>query len=235
MNKLFKNGTIVTASDMIRADLLVEGETIKQIGVGMDETGLEVIDANGKYLLPGGIDPHTHFDLPMFNTVSSDDHYTGSKAAAFGGTTTVMDFIGLENNDFQRSFESWRALTEKSAVDHSAHMNLTHFDDDLARQLPGLAANGITTLKVFTAYNGRLRLDDGSIFKALLAARESGMLVMAHCENGDVIEQLVPKALAAGHTSPAWHAYTRPKWGAVESSLRMAAMRLCETLPGFLF
>ena len=174
--------------------------------------------------MPGGIDPHCHFDLPMFNTVSSDDHYTGGKAAAFGGTTTVMDFISLEKNDFQQSFDAWRALTAKSPIDHSAHMNLTHFDDSLEKQLPGLVQNGITTLKVFTAYNHRLRLDDGAIFKALLAARENGMLIMVHCENGDVIEQLVPKALAAGHTSPAWHAYTRPKWGAVEATLRMAAM-----------
>lgn len=224
MKKIIRNGTLVTASETFIADIMIEDEKIISIGNDINEPGIEVIDATGKYIFPGGIDPHTHFDLPMFGTVSSDDHYTGGKAAAFGGTTTVMDFAVLENNDFQHSLDLWYRLAEKSSVDYSFHMNLTNFDDSLAKQLPLLRDNGITTLKVFTAYNGRLRLDDSKIFKALLNAKDNGMLVMVHCENGDVIEELIPKALSAGHTSAAWHAYTRPKWGAVESTMRMCAM-----------
>jgi len=175
----------------------------------------------------------------MFGTVSSDDHYTGHKAAAFGGTTTVMDFVVLESplpkvgeglgvragqGDFKYSVDLWMEKAAKAAIDYSFHMNLTRLDDKLAKEIPSLREMGITTLKVFTAYNGRLRLDDGNIFKALRIAKENGMLVMAHCENGDVIETLIPEALAAGHTTPEWHALTRPAWGAVESTLRVAGM-----------
>jgi dihydropyrimidinase len=174
--------------------------------------------------MPGGIDPHVHLDLPMFDTVSSDDHYTGHKAAAFGGTTTVMDFVVLEEQGFQYSVDSWFEKSAKAAIDYSFHMNLTQFNEKIANEIPSLRDMGITTLKVFTAYNGRLRLDDGSIFKALRVARENGMLMMAHCENGDVIETLVNEALNMGHWQPEYHALTRPAWGAVEATLRMAAM-----------
>ena len=224
MTTLLKNGTLITASETFEADILIEGEQIELIGRNLQHPNAEIIDAAGKLILPGGIDPHVHLDLPMFGTVSSDDHYTGHKAAAFGGTTTVMDFVVLEKEGFQHSVELWMKMAEKAAIDYSFHMNLTRFDEKLAREIPSLAEMGITTLKVFTAYNGRLRLDDGGIFKALRIAKENGMLVMAHCENGDVIETLIPEALAAGHTSPEYHALTRPGWGAVEATLRLAAM-----------
>ncbi len=184
----------------------------------------DIVDATGKLILPGGVDPHVHLDLPMFGTVSSDDHYTGHKAAAFGGTTTVMDFVVLEDKGFQYSVDIWMKMAEKAAIDYSFHMNLTKFDEQIAREIPSLMKMGIQTLKVFTAYNGRLRIDDGSIFKALQIARDNGMLVMAHCENGDVIDTLVAQALAAGHVTPEWHALTRPAWGAVEATLRVAGM-----------
>ena len=224
MATLIKNGTLITASETFEADILVEGETIAQIGKDLHHPNANVIDATGKLIMPGGIDPHVHLDLPMFGTVSSDDHYTGHKAAAFGGTTTVMDFVVLEDQGFQYSVDLWFEKSAKAAIDYSFHMNLTRFDEKIAQEIPSLRDMGITTLKVFTAYNGRLRLDDGSIFKALRIARENGMLVMAHCENGDVIEALIPEALAEGHTSPEYHALTRPAWGGVESTLRMAAM-----------
>ena len=164
--------------------------------------------------MPGGIDPHVHLDLPMFGTVSSDDHYTGHKAAAFGGTTTVMDFVVLEPGGLSsHSVDLWFEKSAKAAIDYSFHMNLTKFNEKIAKEIPSLREMGITTLKVFTAYNGRLRIDDGSIFKAMQIARDNGMLVMAHCENGDVIETLIEEALAAGHTTPEWHALTRPGWG----------------------
>lgn len=224
MATLIKNGTLITASETFRADILIEGETISRIGLGLEADSAQEIDASGKLILPGGVDPHTHFDLPMFNTVSSDNHYTGHKAAAFGGTTTVMDFVPFDHDTFEESIDVWREKAEKAAIDYSFHMNLTKFNNEVAKQIPSLRAQGITTLKVFTAYNGRLRLDDASIFEALRIARDNGMLVMAHCENGDVIETLVAEALRAGHTAPEWHALTRPAWGGVESTLRVAAM-----------
>jgi dihydropyrimidinase len=221
---LIKNGTLITSSETIEADVLVEGETIKQIGKNLGHPNAEIIDATGKLIMPGGIDPHVHLDLPMFGTVSSDDHYTGHKAAAFGGTTTVMDFIVLEPEGFKHSADLWFEKSAKAAIDYSFHMNLTRFNDSIAKEIPSLRDLGITTLKVFTAYNGRLRIDDGSIFKAMQIARDNGMLVMAHCENGDVIETLTEQALAAGHTTPEWHALTRPAWGAVDATLRVAGM-----------
>ena len=233
---LIKNGTLITASDTFQSDILLDGETITQIGRELQHPNADVIDATGRLILPGGVDPHVHLDLPMFNTVSSDDHYTGHKAAAFGGTTTVMDFIPLTpsplpkgegrrgEGDFQYSIDLWMKKAAKAAIDYSFHMNLTQFNDKIAKEIPSLMEMGIQTLKVFTAYNGRLRIDDGSIFKALRIAKENGMLVMAHCENGDVIETLITDALNAGHLTPEYHALTRPAWGAVEATLHMAAM-----------
>ncbi len=224
MKTLIKSPTILTASETFVADLLIDGEIISQIGVNLNVQDAQVIEASGKLAMPGGVDPHTHFDLPMFGTVSSDDHYTGHKAAAFGGTTTVMDFVVQESQGFAYSVDLWRRKAEKAAIDYSFHMNLTHFDEQVARDIPSLVEMGITTLKVFTAYNGRLRLADGDIFRALRIAKENGLLVMLHAENGDVIETLVSEALVAGRTSPEWHALTRPAWGAVEAGLRVAGM-----------
>jgi dihydropyrimidinase len=224
MATLIKNSTLITASESFEADILIEGEKISLVGKDLQHPNADIIDAAGKLIMPGGIDPHVHLDLPMFGTVSSDDHYTGHKAAAFGGTTTVMDFVVLEEQGFQYSVDSWFEKSAKAAIDYSFHMNLTRFDEKIADEIPSLRGMGITTLKVFTAYNGRLRLDDGSIFKALRIAKENGMLMMAHCENGDVIETLVTEALNMGHWQPEYHALTRPAWGAVEATLRMAAM-----------
>ncbi len=221
---IIKNGQLITASDTYTADLLVVGEKIDRIGVNLTEPGAQVIDASGKFITPGGIDPHTHFDLPMFGTVSSDDHYTGHKAAAFGGTTTVMDFVSLDFPTLSESVEKWQSKAQKAAVDYSFHMNLTRLDDSLAAEIPSLREMGITTLKVFTAYNNRLRLDDGAIFRAMRIARDNGMLVMLHAENGDVIETMIAEALASGKISPEWHARTRPAWGAVEATLRAASL-----------
>jgi dihydropyrimidinase len=224
MSILIRNGRLVTASETFVSDILIDGEKISEIGANLESRADNTVDAGGKLILPGGVDPHTHFDLPMFGTVSSDDHYTGHKAAAFGGTTTVLDFVPFDRTTMRESIEVWRRKAEKAAIDYSFHMNLTRFDDAISREIPLLLQEGITTLKVFTAYNGRLRLDDASIFRALRIARDSGMLVMAHCENGDVIDVLVPEAISAGHTEAEWHARTRPGWGAVEATLRLAAM-----------
>jgi dihydropyrimidinase len=222
---LIKSGTLLTASETFEADILIAGEKIAAIGRDFETQGLEILDAKGKLVLPGGVDPHTHFDLPMFDTVSSDDHYSGHKAAAFGGTTTVIDFVPQDHPRLAESVEAWRIKADpKAAVDFGFHMNITRWNDSVAAQIPALAGLGISSLKVFTAYNNRLRLQDFEIFQVLRTAKEHGFLTLLHAENGDVIDILVAEALAAGHTSAEWHAHTRPAWGAVEAVLRGAAL-----------
>jgi len=223
---LIKNGTLITATETYPADILIEGEKIAEIGEDLPaHNAEEVIDATGKLVFPGGVDPHTHFDLPMFGTVSSDDHYTGHKAAAFGGTTTVIDFVPQDAGSLKENLDAWHAKAdEKAAVDFGFHMNITRLDPAVEAEIPCLVGEGVTSLKVFTAYNNRLRLPDGEIFRVMRIAEEHGMLTMMHAEGGDVIELLVQEALAAGNTSPEWHAYTRPAWGAVEAVLRGSAL-----------
>jgi dihydropyrimidinase len=222
---LLRNGTLISAEESVEADLLIEGEKISRIGKSLEAAGAQVIDVHGKFVMPGGIDPHTHFDLPMFDTVSSDDHYSGHKAAAFGGTTTVMDFVPQERQSLLQSVDMWhRKADEKAAIDFGFHMNITALDGQVLQEIPSLVAEGITTLKVFTAYNGRLRLQDGEIFQVMRKGADHGMLTMLHAENGDVIEILTAEALARGDTQPVWHARTRPAWGAVESVLRGIAL-----------
>lgn len=217
---LFAGGTLVSDRESRRADLLVEGETVAAVGADLPREGVEVIDCTGRLVLPGGVDPHTHFDLPMFGTVSSDDHYTGHKAAAFGGTTTVIDFVPQGEGSLAESIAAWRGKAQKAAIDYGFHMNITRLDEAIAAEIGSLPALGITTLKVFMAYNGRLRLQDGEIFRVMRIANELGLLVMLHAENGDVIEILTAEALARGRTTPAWHARTRPAWSAVDAVLR---------------
>ncbi len=222
---LLRGGTLVTASDLWQADLLIEGERIAALGHDLVVPDAQVVEVPGKFILPGGIDPHVHLDLPMFGTVSSDDHYTGTKAAAFGGTTTVLDFVPLDHPTLEASIRAWKAKADpKVAVDYGLHMNITRWDAAIADEMARLPEWGITSIKVFMAYNGRLRLQDGEIFQAMRRARELGLLTMLHAENGDVIEVLVAEALAQGHTEPVWHARTRPAWGAVEAALRGAAL-----------
>ena len=221
MSTIIKSGTLITAAETFTADIHIEDEKIVSIGSDLKIPDAKVINAHGKLVMPGGIDPHTHFDLPMFDTVSSDDHYTGHKAAAFGGTTTVMDFVPQDFDTLGQAVEVWHAKADsKAAIDFGFHMNITKLDERIETQIPGLLKAGITTLKVFTAYNDRLRLQDGEIFRVLRIAKENGMLTMMHGENGDVIEILVEEALAEGHKSPEWHAHTRPAWGAVEAVMR---------------
>jgi len=221
---LIKNATLITDSETFQADVLIEGEKITRIEPEISAPGHAILDATGKFILPGGVDPHVHLDLPMAGTVSSDDHYTGTKAAAFGGTTTVIDFVSFDFPTLGESVDKWKRNAEKAAVDYSAHMNLTRFDEKIAAELPELPGMGITTAKTFTAYNHRLRLSDGDIFRALRIARDHGMLVLLHAENGDVIETLISEALAAHHLTPEWHARTRPAWGAVEATLRASSL-----------
>ncbi|MDZ4159310.1 MAG: dihydropyrimidinase, partial [Anaerolineaceae bacterium] len=231
--RLIKSGTVVTAAETFEADILIDGEQISQIGSNLSAPEhAEVIDARGKLVMPGGVDVHTHFDLPMFGTVSSDDHYTGHKAAAFGGTTTVIDFVPQDQESLRANVDAWHAKVDpKAAIDFSFHMNISQLTPAVEAEIPNLLEEGITTLKVFTAYNDRLRLQDSEIFRVLRIAHQHGFLTMLHAENGDMIDTLVAEALAAGHTTPEWHAKTRPAWGAVEAGFRVAAMAATADAP----
>jgi dihydropyrimidinase len=226
MVSIIRSGTLITASETFQADILIDGEQIVQVGSNLTAPeGAETIDATGKLIMPGGVDIHTHFDLPMFGTVSSDDHYTGHKAAAFGGTTTVIDFIPQDTSPLIANVDAWHAKADpKAAIDFGFHMNITHYDAAVAHDIPHLVDEGISSIKVFTAYNDRLRLSDAGIFQAMRVAREHGLLTMLHAENGDVIDILVAEAVAAGRTTPEWHALTRPAWGAVEAVLRASTL-----------
>lgn len=225
MKTLIKNGTVITAEITRKADILVEDETIRRIDEYIEDDEATIVDASGLLVLPGGVDPHVHLELPMAGTISADDHYTGGKAAAFGGTTTMIDFVSQEPVSLAENIARHRAMADpKASIDYSLHMNITHFDDQVAEELPDLPQMGITSMKVFTAYNGRLRLDDGSIFKVMRVGGKNNLLTMVHAENGDVIDILVAEALAAGNTAPIHHALTRPAWGEVEASLRAAAL-----------
>lgn len=225
MKTLIKGGTLITAAETFIADVLISGEKIEQLGAHLSDSEAQIIDAQGKLVLPGGVDAHTHFDLPMFGTVSSDDHYTGHKAAAFGGTTTVIDFVSQDFPTLQESVEAWHVKADhKAAIDFGFHMNISKFTPQIESEIPDLVKMGITSLKVFTAYNNRLRLSDDEIFKVMRIAKQHGLLTLVHAENGDMIDLLIAEAVEAGHTSPEWHARTRPTWGAVEASLRSAAL-----------
>lgn len=233
--KLIKNGTIVTSDKTYKANLLIEGEKISQIGEGITADGAEIIDAQGLLVLPGGVDPHVHLDLPMFGTVSSDDHYTGGKAAVFGGTTTLIDFVSQDQGSLEENIIRWRAHAEqKASVDFGFHMNITRFNGQVAEELTTLASLGVTSVKVFTAYNNRLRLPDGEIFKVMRIAGRHNLLTMVHAENGDIIDVLVDEALMAQKTTPIWHARTRPGWGEVEASLRAVAIGAQAEAPVYL-
>jgi len=236
MTTIIKSGTLVTASETFQADILIEGEKISLIGSNLETpAGANVINAEGKLVMPGGVEAHAHFELPMFGTVSSDDHYSGHKAAAFGGTTTAFDFISQDDDNLQKCVAAWhQKAQDKAAIDYSFHMNITKFNEKIASDIPLLRQEGINSLKVFTAYNDRLRLMDGEIYQVMRIAKDNGLLVMVHAENGDVIELLVQEALRAGHTSPEWHALTRPADGAVESVNRVISLARQTNAPTYI-
>jgi dihydropyrimidinase len=195
MSLLIKSGTIITASETFQADILIVGEKISSIGDNIKADDVQVIDAAGKLVMPGGVDPHTHFNLPMFGTVTADDHYTGHKAAAFGGTTTALDFVSQDADSLQACVDAWHERADPlAAIDYGFHMNITHFNQTVADDLAVLPNLGVSSVKVFTAYNDRLRLKDGEIFQVLRLAKKHNLLTMLHAENGDVIELLTQEA-----------------------------------------
>ncbi len=211
MGILFKNGTVVTAGEEVRADVLVEGEIITTIGRDLPADGHEVIDCTGKLLLPGGIDVHTHLDLSFGGTFSNDDYNTGHKAAAFGGTTTHIDFvIQPKGGSLHDGITEWRKKAELAQIDYAWHMAITDLRPDVMDEIPSMVAEGITSLKLFMAYKNVFQIDDATLFKTMQVAAEHGMIVMVHAENGDVEATLTPELIAAGKTDPVYHAASRP-------------------------
>lgn len=227
MAKLIKNGTIVTATDHYQGDILIEDGIITGIGLNLTREGAEVVDATGKYVFPGGIDPHTHLDMPFGGTVTADDFETGTIAAAFGGTTTVIDFcLTNKGKPLSQSVQTWHQKAEgKAVIDYSFHLMIAEINDEVLAELPSMIHDeGITSLKVFMAYKNVFQADDGTLFRTLLEAKKHGALVMVHAENGDVIEYLIKEALEAGQTDPIYHALTRPSLIEGEATGRAAKL-----------
>src|SRR5438876_9244399 len=213
MSILIKGGRIITAADDYTGDIYVEGERISLIGESLDMQAERVVDAAGKYVLPGCVDPHTHLDMPFGGTVTIDDVESGQTAAAFGGTTCHVDFIiQPPGSTVADAFEDWQAKANgRQVIDMGYHMAVTDLrEGGTLEELASLPDQGITSYKLFMAYKGALMVDDETLFKTMEVAAETGALVMVHAENGDAIDVLVKKALAEGHTEPHWHALTRP-------------------------
>jgi len=210
---LVKNGTVVTASDRYQADIYIDKGVVTLIGQGLNLPADEVIDASGMLVMPGGIDVHTHLDMPFGGTTSADDFETGTIAAAHGGTTTLVDFA-IQNfgEGLYPAFEGWMKRAEgKATIDYAFHMIVRELTDQVQGEMDKMVKHeGLTSFKLFMAYPGVFMVDDATIFKALLKTRENGGLICMHAENGGVIDTLVKEALRQGQTDPKYHALTRP-------------------------
>jgi dihydropyrimidinase len=227
MKTLIKNGRIVTATDDYVGDILVEDETIALIGRRLEVAADRIIDATGKLVIPGGVDPHTHMELPFGGTMSSDDFRTGTIAAAHGGTTTIIDFaVQYKGQSLTEALDAWHRKAEgKPAIDYSFHLIITDLPDERLPELKRLIQDeGVTSFKLFMAYPGVFLVDDGTIFKAMTAAADAGGLICMHAENGVVIDVLVRRALAEGKTAPRYHALTRPTKAEAEGTARAIAI-----------
>ena len=221
---LIRGGRVVNADSDVVADVLVEGETITRIGPAIEHPADRVIDATGCYVLPGMVDPHTHLETPASGTVTVDDFTSGSIAAAFGGTTTLLHFcVPAKGEDFSDTLAAWhdRLALHPPVVDVGFHMFVTDLGGDRSlEQLALLPDAGVTTFKVFMAYKDDLMLDDAALFETMRVAADTGAVVMVHAENGDIVELLRREAVAAGHTEPYWHARTRPPATEAEATNR---------------
>jgi dihydropyrimidinase len=228
MRTLIRNGRVVTAVDDYRADILIEGETVSTIGAKLEVEADVVIDASGKLVIPGGIDPHTHMELPFGGTEASDDFRTGTIAAAHGGTTTIIDFaVQYKGQALREGLDTWHAKAEgKAAIDYGFHLIVTDLEDERVPELYKAMDEGVTSFKLFMAYPGVFLADDATIFRAMSAAGSRGGLICMHAENGIVINEIIKRALAEGRTAPKYHALTRPTIAEAEGVHR--AIRLAE-------
>jgi dihydropyrimidinase len=229
MGTVIRGGTVVTATDINHADILIEGETVSQLAKRVNESGHNVIDAGGCFVFPGGIDPHTHLDMPFGGTVTADDFQSGTIAAALGGTTTIIDFaLHQRGNSLHNALQTWHAKARgKAVIDYAFHLTIADGRDETMNEIPEIIEKeGVNSFKVFMAYKGVLQVDDETIFKTLKAAARSGGLVQLHAENGDVIDVMIAEARSQGRTHPKHHALTRPVEAEAEATSR--GIRLAE-------
>jgi dihydropyrimidinase len=227
MNTLIRNGTVVTARDTVKADVLIEGELIKEVRAGIPGAAADkVLDAGGMYVIPGGIDAHTHLDMPFGGTTSADDFETGTRAAAFGGTTSIVDFaIQARGTRMRDALDSWWKKAERRAcIDYGLHMIVTDLGTSGLEDMDEMVDEGVASFKLFMAYPNVLMVDDATIFKALSQTAKNGALICMHAENGSVIDVIIARALAEGKTAPIYHALTRPPRAEAEAVHRAIAM-----------
>ena len=231
MRTLISNGTIVTADGSYAADILIDGETIAQIGAGLAGTGVsadETIDASGKYVIPGGIDVHTHMELPFGGTFAKDTFETGTRAAAFGGTTSIVDFaVQSRGKSLREGLDAWHAKAEGNAVvDYGFHMIMSDVNDDTLKEMDQLVAEGVPDFKLFTAYPGVFFSDDGAIFRAMRQTAKNGGLIMMHAENGLAIDVIAADLVETGTTDPIGHGKAR--YPILEGEATNRVIRLAE-------
>jgi dihydropyrimidinase len=226
MKTLIRNGHVITAVDDYKADILIENEVVSVIGAKLQMEADRLIDAKGKLVIPGGIDPHTHMELPFGGTQASDDFRTGTIAAAHGGTTTIIDFaVQFKGQSLTQALDNWHAKAEgKTAIDYGFHLICTDLEDDSIPELHKTMDEGVTSFKLFMAYPGVFLVDDATIFRAMSAAGERGGLICMHAENGIVINEIIKRALAQGRTAPKYHALTRPTLAEAEGVHRAIAI-----------
>ena len=226
MSTLIKNGRIITAEQDYFADIYIEKEEITTIGKDLKIDADIVIDAKDKYVIPGGIDAHTHLDMPFAGTNTCDDFESGTRAAAYGGTTCIVDFaIQTKGNKMREALDTWWAKAEgKATTDYGLHMIITDLPDADIEDMSDMVKEGVTSFKLFMAYPGVLMVDDATIFKALKHTSKTGALVCMHAENGNVIDVIVQQALAEGKTAPIYHALTRPTTAEAEAVNRAIAL-----------
>ncbi len=224
---IIRNGIVVTATDTYPADVAIENGQIVALGANLPaQNASAVIEASGKFVLPGGIDVHTHLDMPFGGTTSADDFETGTRAAAFGGTTTLIDFaIQYKGQPLRQAFDTWMSKAANRAVcDYAFHCIVTDVSGGQLAEMNDLVREGVTSFKLFMAYPGVFMLDDGSIFKALQTTSKNGGLVCMHAENGSAIDVIVQQALAQGNKAPKYHALTRPTTAEAEATARAIAL-----------
>jgi len=225
MSTLIKNGRIITAEQDYIADIYIEKDTITTIGASLTMQADTTIDAKGKYMIPGGVDVHTHMDMPFGGTTSSDDFETGTRAAAFGGTTCLIDFaIQSKGTRMRDALDVWWKKGEKATIDFGLHMIVTDLPEAHLEDMNEMVREGVTSFKLFMAYPNVLMVDDATIFRAMRQTGNNGALICMHAENGGVIDLLVQKALAEGKTAPIYHALTRPTTAESEAVNRAIAL-----------
>ena len=236
MKTLIKNGRIVTAVDDYEGDILIEDGKISVIGASLDIKADKNIDAKGRLVIPGGIDPHTHMELPFGGTAASDDFETGTRAAAFGGTTTIIDFaVQYKGQSLTQAVDAWFKKAEgKTSIDYGFHLICTDLPDDRLPEMRSMIDQGITSFKLFMAYPGVFLVDDATIYKAMRMAGEKGGLICMHAENGVVIDAIVKEALAQGKTAPKYHALTRPTKAEAEGVHRAIALAEIANAPVYI-